>query len=727
MVVARRVDVLEGRWLRMIGECGPGDDRLAHLVLRGHDAAPERRVALGLAGEGSREVEATIDLAQLSPPAGASGAWELHVASDGEPGERVAAGGDTALGAASVFAAGTTLYRVRPYRTQEGGVGVEAEALPPHAEVLRVLVEEDAAVVEGTLPASVVGSPRVELVARRRSDGEQTRAPAELTGERFRARMGLSGLATDREDDDVWDLELDVEGAGRLRLGAHHDAIPNKRDVVVFPARRLRRDGAEREVRPFFTIENNLSIRSTPVAPAGGGAARTAKPAARRRRTTLEQRVAVPLAIGAHRAATRLAALLLRRGRGPQATGDARKVHVMLMHAYGMGGTIRTTLNLVERLAESHEVEVISMVRRRERPFFAFPPGITVTAVDDQRASAAPAGVRGRLRRLLRALPSVLMHPDDQAFSACSLWMDVQLLRRLRSLRSGILIGTRPGLNVLAARLAPPGVLTVGQEHMNFSAHRRPGLSAAIRRDYAKLDALGVLTADDLRDYGDLLRAAPTRLASIPNALPPLEGDISALEAKVVVAAGRLTRQKGFDLLIRAFARVAREHPDWQLRIYGRGREHDALQRLILDHELYNNVFLMGPTRRLGEAFSRASIFALSSRFEGFGMVIVEAMSKGLPVASFDCPRGPSEIISPDRDGVLVPAGDVEALAQSLIELIEDPQRRRRYGAAAVEKARTYDLVEIGRRWQVLLDDLVAERTPRGRDARTRSSAGTPA
>ncbi|HEV2770862.1 MAG TPA: glycosyltransferase family 4 protein [Solirubrobacteraceae bacterium] len=713
-MVARRVDVLEGRWLRVIGECRPGGDDPVHLVLHGRDAAPERRVALARAGEDAREVEATIELAKLAPPAGTSGTWDLHVASNGEPAERVAAGGDTALGAAAVFAAGTALYRVRPCRAQDGGVTVEAEALPPHAEVLRVLIEEDAAVVEGTLPASVAGSPRrTELVARRRSDGEQTRGPVELTGERFRARIGLSQLVTDREDGDVWDLEVDVEGAGRLRLGAHHDAIPNKREVVVLPARRVGGNGAERETRPFFTVENNLSIRSTPVpAPAGGAPGSGSAPPARKRRTNLQQRVLVPLAIGVHRAATRVAALLLRRGPGPQAAGDGRSVHVLLMHAYGMGGTIRTTLNLVERLAESHDVEVISMVRRRERPFFAFPSGVTVTAVDDQRASAAPAGVGGRLRGLLRALPSVLMHPDDQAFAACSLWMDVQLLRRLRSLRSGTLIGTRPGLNIIAARLAPPGVLSVGQEHMNFAAHRRPGLSAAIRRDYGKLDALGVLTEDDLHDYGELLRAAPTRLARIPNALPPLEGEVSPLEAKVVVGAGRLTRQKGFDLLIRAFERVARERPDWQLRIYGRGREHGALQRLILDRELYNNVFLMGPTRRLGEAFSRASIFALSSRFEGFGMVIVEAMSKGLPIVSFDCPRGPSEIVNPDRDGVLVPPGDVAALSQSLIDLIDDPERRRRFGVAAVEKAQAYDLVEIGRRWEMLLDELVAQRAP---------------
>jgi len=713
--------VLEGRWLRVIGECGPGDDRLAHLVLRGRDAAPERRVALAVADEGAHEVEATVDLVQLAPSAGASSTWDLHVAADGEPGQRLTAEGGTTLGAASVFATGTSRYRVRPYATPEGGVGVEAQALPPHAEVVRVEVQEDEAILTGTLPASVAGtSRRAELVARRRADGAQTRASAELTAERFRVRIGLSELLASREEDDVWDLDLDVEGAGRLRLGAHHDGIPNKRDVVVFPARRLPVDGVERLVRPYFTIENNLSIRATPVRAPAGAPQRASSPGPRRGRTSLQQRGLVPLAIGAHRAATRLASLLLNRGGGSQAGAEARKVHVLLMHAYGMGGTIRTTLNLVERLARSHDVEVISMVRRRERPFFAFPPGITVTAVDDQRESTAPGGVGGRLRRLLRALPSVLMHPDDQAYSACSLWMDLQLLRRLRSLRSGILIGTRPGLNIVAARLAPPGVLTVGQEHMNFAAHRRPGLSAAIRRDYGKLDALGVLTEDDLRDYGELLRAAPTRMARIPNALPPLEGEISPLEAKVVVGAGRLTRQKGFDLLIRAFARVARERPDWQLRIYGRGREHGALQRLILKHELYNNVFLMGPTRRLGEAFSAASIFALSSRFEGFGMVIVEAMSKGLPVVSFDCPRGPSEIITPDRDGVLVPPGDVEALSQSLIDLIDDAERRRRYGAASVEKARAYDLVEIGRRWEVLLDELVAERAPAGAHAGAR-------
>jgi glycosyltransferase involved in cell wall biosynthesis len=155
-----------------------------------------------------------------------------------------------------------------------------------------------------------------------------------------------------------------------------------------------------------------------------------------------------------------------------------------------------------------------------------------------------------------------------------------------------------------------------------------------------------------------------------------------------------------------AFRTVVDAHPDWQLRIYGAGPQRRPLRRLIVEHGLHDNVFLMGQTRHLGEALGNGSIFALPSRFEGFGMVLIEAMSKGLPVVAFACPRGPDEIVSHAHDGLLVPDGDLEGLGTALLTLVEDPDRRRRYGARALQKAQQYATGPVTERWEALLERL---------------------
>jgi glycosyltransferase involved in cell wall biosynthesis len=403
----------------------------------------------------------------------------------------------------------------------------------------------------------------------------------------------------------------------------------------------------------------------------------------------LRRRVVRPAAIALHRLLAPLATVLLRS----RATDDRPVVRILLMHAYGMGGTIRTALNLAEHLAAGHDVEVVSVMRRRDEPFFAFPPGVKVTSLDDRR--------NGR-RGLLNKLPSVLVHPDDHVYAMCSLGTDVRLVRYLRSMRAGFVIGTRPGFNALVARVAPDGVKTIGQEHMNFESHL-PGMAAEIRRRYGGLDALAVLTQGDERDYSELLAGTGTRVVRIPNAVPPLDGGSADLDSRIAVAAGRLTPQKGFDLLIEAWEPIAAKHPDWQLRIYGGGPERKRLDRMVADRGLEEQIALKGPTRKLGTELAKASLFVLSSRFEGFGMVIVEAMSKGLPVVSFDCPRGPAEIINDGDDGLIVPPEDVAALSRRMLELVEDDELRRRLGAAAVYTAERYDPSVIGREWDALL------------------------
>jgi glycosyltransferase involved in cell wall biosynthesis len=247
-------------------------------------------------------------------------------------------------------------------------------------------------------------------------------------------------------------------------------------------------------------------------------------------------------------------------------------------------------------------------------------------------------------------------------------------------------------------------VTVIGQEHMNLETHT-PQRQAEIARRYPSLDTVTVLTERDHETYARALGGS-VRLERIPNATPQLTADRPSLDVPVVVAAGRLTTQKGFDLLIPAFAAVAERHPEWTLRICGDGPQRGRLGSLIVEHGLSNNVLLMGPVDRLDEQMAQASLYVLSSRFEGLPMVMIEAMSLGLPVVSFDCPTGPREVIQNGRSGVLVPDGDVDALAKAMLAVIEDPEHRRALGVGASARAKDFALDSIGPRWEALIAEI---------------------
>jgi glycosyltransferase involved in cell wall biosynthesis len=391
--------------------------------------------------------------------------------------------------------------------------------------------------------------------------------------------------------------------------------------------------------------------------------------------------------------------------RAPDMVGADRRVTILLTTAWGMGGTIRANLNLARYLAaQGYEVELLSVGRTRERAFFGdFPPGVRVAALEDRRRGARRRG----LQRLLGARASVLMHPADRAAKGFSLWIDIALVRRLRR-RCGFLIATRPGLNLVAARLAPPGLVLIGQEQMNLRSHPR-AVRRAMPRYYPRLDALAVLTERD-RDSYDALLDGGVRTVRIPNTVRDMGPGRADLDAPIALAAGRLTPQKGYDMLIPAWAQVVARHPEWRLCICGDGPERARLEALIAEHGLAGHVTLEGPAAELGARMEGASLFVLSSRTEGLPLVLLEAMSKGMGVVSFDCPTGPADVIEDRRNGLLIPPRDVDALAAGILAMIDDPQLRRRCAQGAVETARDYRMEAVGPRWEELLRELWAAR-----------------
>ncbi|UBU09141.1 glycosyltransferase family 4 protein [Nonomuraea gerenzanensis] len=392
---------------------------------------------------------------------------------------------------------------------------------------------------------------------------------------------------------------------------------------------------------------------------------------------------------------------------------STRQVRILLLHAYGMGGTIRTVFNLASYLAENHDVEIVSILKEAEEPFFPIDPRVKFRFLDDR---VDPG--HDPVRAMLSKLPSRLIPKEESAYHRFNLWTDLRLARYIRSLDTGVLMATRPGLNLAMAQLAQPGVITIGQEHVALRTQPEP-VQELIKWRYRRLDALVTLTKADLRDYRETLPKKPRRLARIPNAVPPMTGDISKLDAKVAVAVGRMTRIKGFHRLITAWETVAAAHPDWKLRIYGAGPQHDNLAQQIAEAGLEGKVELPGPTTDVGAELEKASIYVLSSRHEGFPMTILEAMAKGLAIVSFNSPHGPKEMITNEVDGLLVKPRTNANLAQSIIRVIEDEQLRRSLAARALETARTYDVDVVGRQWDDLLDDLLARREARSRPAVT--------
>lgn len=392
------------------------------------------------------------------------------------------------------------------------------------------------------------------------------------------------------------------------------------------------------------------------------------------------------------------------------------RITFLIANGYAMGGTIRTTLNTAGELAaRGHEVEVVSVYRRRDEPVIPVSPQVTLRALLDERpvtraARAARRGPVGRGRQQLRSAlekrSSRLIHRQDFRYDRFTLRSDAALLRFLRTLDSDVVIGTRAGLNLAIARLAPRRVVRVAQEHLHLGVYK-PQLLAAMRARYPRLDLVSTLTSADAERYRELLGdSAP--LVVMPNAAPRQVPRQSSTEAPVVVSAGRLVPQKGFDRLIDAFRIVAQPHPDWQLRIYGGGKLAGKLRKKIDRLDLSSRVQLMGHSTTLLDDLADGSIFAMSSRFEGFPMTLLEAMSCGLPAVSFDLRNGPRDAIRHGVDGLVVPDGDVAALAAGLVELIEDPPRRRAYGKAAAQGMARFRIEAIVDEWERMLSDLVA-------------------
>lgn len=354
---------------------------------------------------------------------------------------------------------------------------------------------------------------------------------------------------------------------------------------------------------------------------------------------------------------------------------------VIVQAGLGAGGAEKIVSMLANhRHEQGDKVNVIAMNAQTVRSFFPYETGITLHALGEGTGPGT-AGTLTKLRRLRSRLQFLEPH------------LVVSFLTKINVLVGIATIGL--------------GVSTIISERNNFQTqHMHPVWRALARALRGRANTLVMQTE---RARAALPAGLRSRAEVIPN---PIELTSSRHREPSLhprfVAAGRLERVKGFDLLLRAFARATLRLPSASLTIFGDGPERASLQTLAEQLMISDRVELFGATKEPQGWLEPGSIFVLSSRSEGFPNVLVEALSTGMAAISFDCPWGPAEILGREDGYPLVPAEDVDALAEAMVEVAANPSLRQRLGQIGPRLAARYAADTVFTQW----DKLIARTIP---------------
>lgn len=365
------------------------------------------------------------------------------------------------------------------------------------------------------------------------------------------------------------------------------------------------------------------------------------------------------------------------------------------------GGADRVITNKANWLAEhGYDVMIVTDTQLGREPIYPLSPKVVLhdLAIDFSLEYGHSLPVRAwwyfkLMRQYRKKLTEVLMKRQSDVVIT-TLGRDLDFLTKIKD-----------------------GSVKIGESHIarQFSRNfhlmeQKGGLHKMIaqrwrkkqEKDVSKLDALVLLTREDANSWKGV-----TNTFVIPNPTPFYPEESSTCESHKAICVGRLNEQKGYEYLIDAWAIVSKRYPDWILNAYGSGEIKEQLQMRIDEKGVSNSLILNEPTSDIIDKYLESSIYIMSSRFEGFPMVLLEAMSCGLPCVSFDCPNGAKDIIEDGRNGFLVGYLNVEQLADNICKLIENESLRKEMSNHAREDVKHYLPTEIMKLWERLFSDII--------------------
>ncbi len=358
-----------------------------------------------------------------------------------------------------------------------------------------------------------------------------------------------------------------------------------------------------------------------------------------------------------------------------------KKVAIFVYDYTLFGGAERVAANLANELCRDYEVSLISCFGSREKPSFALNEQVRKFVLSKETLS-----IPMHCRALAKKLRSIL-----------------------RENHIDVILNITAGINTvswMAARRTSTKVIYC--EHSNL-------FNQTYGKKHIFRQWLGARTADKVIALTEADKVEFQRKYGIGDKADYIynwyDGPVCKdydVSSKKMIAVGRLEYIKGYDRMIQAAAKVFDRHPDWTLDIYGEGTYRDTIAQQIADAHLENNIFLKGNCPTVMQEYRSHAFCVMTSYYEGFALALVEAMANSLPAVSFDCPTGPREIIQDGINGLLVEDGKIDALADAINRLIEDPALRQDFSAHATDILKKFDKEAIYQQWVRTIEDLTA-------------------
>ena len=376
-----------------------------------------------------------------------------------------------------------------------------------------------------------------------------------------------------------------------------------------------------------------------------------------------------------------------------------KKISILSLHL-GYGGIEKCVVNLANTLCRKYDVEIAVCYKLYEKSAFDLDKRVKVKYLNNDLKPN-----HDTLRSALKS-KNIIKIVKELAFSSKVLYYRKKtMVQYIKNTDSRVIISTRDIFNYWLSGYGRDGVLKIGWEHNHF--HENLKYADKVSNSAKSLDYLVLVSSELQKFYANRLRNSNCMCIYIPNSIDKLPENSAPLKSKRLVSVGRLSPEKGYLDLLKIFNTLVKSKPDWHLDIIGDGVERDKLKKYIEKNELNEKVTLHGFQGKeyIDKILHDSSIYLMTSYTESFGIVLIEAMSHGIPCIAFDSAEGAREIINSGENGYLIKNRNQEAMIMKIKDLINNEEDRIRIGKQARKSVKKYTSDIVGEEWITLMEE----------------------